>query len=102
DVAKAFEEADQVIEGSLKIHRFSTQPIETRAYVAVYNLFDETLTLFVTAQNPHPLRNVLSTVLRFPENRIRIIVPNLGGAFGLKMHGHPEEPLVSLLAMVPG
>jgi aerobic carbon-monoxide dehydrogenase large subunit len=102
DVAKAFEEADQVIEGSLKIHRFSTQPIETRAYVAVYNRFDETLTLYGTAQNPHPLRNVLSTVLRFPENRIRIIVPNLGGAFGLKMHGHPEEPLVCLLAMLTG
>jgi carbon-monoxide dehydrogenase large subunit len=102
DVARAFEQADRTISGSLKIHRFSTQPIETRAYVAVFNQFDETLTLYGTAQNPHPLRNVLSTVLRMPENRIRIIVPNLGGAFGLKMHGHPEEPLVCLLAMLTG
>ncbi len=100
DAEQAFQTADHVIKDSIRIHRFSTQPIETRAYVAVFNQFDETLTLYATAQNPHPLRNVLSSALRMPENRIRIIVPNLGGAFGLKMHGHPEEPLICLLAML--
>ncbi|MBI3950801.1 MAG: xanthine dehydrogenase family protein [Acidobacteria bacterium] len=102
DVEQAFRTADHVIKDTIKIHRYSTQPIETRAYVAVYNQFDETLTLYATAQNPHPLRNVLSSALRTPENRIRVIVPNLGGAFGLKMHGHPEEPLVCLLAKLTG
>src|SRR5262249_24069706 len=97
-----FRTADHVIKDSLRIQRYSTQPIETRAYVAVFNRFDESLTVYATAQNPHPLRNVLSGTLRMPENRIRIIVPNLGGAFGLKMHGHPEEPLVCLLARLTG
>ena len=102
DIDKAFQSADHVIKDSIRIHRFSTQPIETRAYVAVFNIFDETLTLHATAQNPHPLRNVLASALRMAENRIRIIVPNLGGGFGLKMHGHPEEPLICFLAMQTG
>ncbi|HXN21769.1 MAG TPA: xanthine dehydrogenase family protein molybdopterin-binding subunit [Candidatus Dormibacteraeota bacterium] len=102
DVELAFRTADHVIRDSLRIQRYSTQPIETRAYLAVFDKVDESLTLYATAQNPHPLRNVLSEALRIPENRIRIIVPNLGGAFGLKMHGHPEEPLVCLLAKLTG
>jgi carbon-monoxide dehydrogenase large subunit len=98
DVDRAFSAADHVIEDTMKIHRYSTQPIETRAYVAVLNRFDGTLTLHATAQNPHPLRTQMAGALRMPEHRIRIIVPNLGGAFGLKMHGHPEEALICLMA----
>jgi aerobic carbon-monoxide dehydrogenase large subunit len=102
DVEEAFRRADYVVEDSLKIQRYSTQPIETRGCLAMANQYDGSLILYAAVQNPHPLRNVLSNALRLPENRIRIIVPNLGGAFGLKMHGHPEEPLVCLLALLTG
>src|ERR1700687_2434862 len=102
NVEEAFRNADHSLKGSLRIQRYSSQPIETRAYVAVVNKIADSLTLHATAQNPHPLRNVLAGALTLPENRIRIIVPNLGGAFGLKMHGHPEEPLVCLLAKLTG
>jgi len=54
--------------------------------------------LYASAQNPHPMRHVLAKALRMPENRLRVIAPAIGGAFGLKMHGHPEEPLLCLLA----
>jgi carbon-monoxide dehydrogenase large subunit len=102
DAERRFKEADRVSRSSVRIHRFSTQPIETRAYNAAWNAGDGTLTLHATAQNPHPLRNVLSKALRLPENRIRIVATNIGGAFGLKMHGHPEEALVCLLSMLTG
>ncbi|MGQ0570897.1 MAG: xanthine dehydrogenase family protein molybdopterin-binding subunit [Armatimonadota bacterium] len=102
DVEQSFRDAEQVLQASIRIHRYSTQPIETRAYVAVFNRFDDVLTLYATTQNPHQLRHMLAGALRLPENRIRIIVPNLGGAFGLKMIGHPEESLVCLLAMLTG
>jgi len=98
DADDAFRKADHVYRDTLRLQRYSTQPLETRKYVAMIDPVDDTLTLHATAQNPHPFRNVLAAALRMSENQIRIIVPNLGGAFGMKMHGHPEEPLVCLLA----
>jgi carbon-monoxide dehydrogenase large subunit len=102
DAAGAFGRADRVVRTKVKIHRFSTQPIETRVYNAVPDFESHGVTLYGTAQNPHPLRHVLSQALRLPENRIRIVAPTIGGAFGMKMHGHPEEALVCLLALRTG
>ncbi|MFK7831212.1 MAG: xanthine dehydrogenase family protein molybdopterin-binding subunit [Congregibacter sp.] len=93
----AFERADHVVKTSVRIHRFSTQPIETRCYNAVWEKETQSITLYATAQNPHPLRHVLSDVLRMPENKLRVVAPTIGGAFGMKMHGHPEEALLCLL-----
>lgn len=102
DAGQAFAAADHIIQTEIKVHRFSTQPIETRTYNAVYDDGTESVTLYGTVQNPHPLRNVLSKVLRMPENKIRIHAPVIGGAFGMKMHGHPEEGLTCLLSKLTG
>jgi carbon-monoxide dehydrogenase large subunit len=102
DVKRAFEKADAVVKTTVKIHRFSTQPIETRVYNAVWEHDIHGLTLYATAQNPHPLRHVLARALRMPENKLRVVAPAIGGAFGMKMHGHPEEALICLLAKLTG
>ena len=102
DPEAAFAAADRIVKTEVKVHRFSTQPIETRCYNAVWEADTESITLYGTVQNPHPLRNVLSKILRMPENRIRIHAPAIGGAFGMKMHGHPEEGLTCLLAKLTG
>ncbi len=102
DVDTAFAAADQVVRTRISIHRQSTQPIETRVYNAVWDHQEQLITLYATAQNPHPLRYVLAKTLRMPENRVRVVAPTIGGAFGLKMHGHPEEALVCLLAKLTG
>jgi carbon-monoxide dehydrogenase large subunit len=99
---RVFASAPHRLSAVIRIHRYSTQPIETRAYVAAFDPADGTLTLHATTQNPHQLRHMLSGALGLAENRIRIVVPNLGGAFGLKMIGHPEESLVCLLSMLTG
>ena len=98
DCATAFDAADHVVKSKLRVHRQSVQPIETRCYNAVWDDSDSAITLYATAQNPHPLRYVLTHVLRMPENRMRIVTSATGGAFGLKMHGHPEEALICLLS----
>lgn len=98
DVDGAFAQADHVTRADIRIHRQSTQPIETRVYNAVWEHQAGCIVLYASAQNPHPLRNVLANALRLPENQVRVVAPSLGGAFGLKMHGHPEEALVCLLA----
>lgn len=98
----AFARADHVVSTTVRIHRFSTQPIETRCYNAVWEHDTQSVTLYATAQNPHPLRYMLSQILGMPENKIRVVAPAIGGAFGVKMHGHPEESLMCLLAKLTG
>lgn len=102
DAEQAFKDADKIVRTRINIHRQSTQPIETRVYNAVWDGQEQRITLYATAQNPHPLRYVLAKTLRMPENRVRIVAPTTGGAFGLKMHGHPEEALMCLLARLTG
>ncbi|OYW82865.1 MAG: hypothetical protein B7Z20_13345, partial [Sphingobium sp. 32-64-5] len=102
DPDAAFAKAAHVVKTSVDIHRFSTQPFETRCYNAVWEHDIEGVTLYATAQNPHPLRHVLSEVLGMPESKIRVHAPVIGGAFGMKMHGHPEEALMCLLAKLTG
>lgn len=102
DVEQAFSKADRIVRTTVRIHRFSTQPIETRVYNAVWDHETQGITFYGTSQNPHPLRHVLARALRMPENRIRVVAAAIGGAFGLKMHGHPEEALVCLLAKLTG
>lgn len=98
----AFARADRVVRTRVRIQRFSTQPIEPRVYNAVPDPATHGLTLYCTCQNPNPLRHILSAALGIPQNRIRVVAPTIGGAFGAKMPGHPEEPLICLLALLTG
>ncbi len=102
DVDAAFAASEHVISGTLKHHRYTGTPLESRAYVADYDPFRDTLTFWASTQNPHPLRAFLSTTLGMSENNIRVIQPNVGGAFGLKIPMYQEEPLVACLARCLG
>jgi carbon-monoxide dehydrogenase large subunit len=90
--------ADHVLEGELRIQRSTPAPMETRCYLADWDERTRRLTWYGTAQNPHPQRSVLAIALGLPEHQIRVVAPQPGGSFGLKMHGHPEEVLVAVLA----
>jgi carbon-monoxide dehydrogenase large subunit len=94
--------ADHVLNAELRIQRTTPSPMETRAYIADWDERRGELTWYGTAQNPHPQRFVLATALQIPEHRIRVVTPPAGGAFGLKMHGHPEETLVAVLSRMLG
>ena len=102
DFAAAAAAADHVLADEFYNHRYSTQPIETRGYVASWDRRAESYTFYGSAQNPHPLRWLLSSFLRVNESQIRVIAPNVGGGFGLKMPGHPEEGLVCVLSRILG
>ena len=102
DTQVAFDQASHIITTEVKIHRFSSQPMETRCYNAIWEHDTQSITLYGTCQNPHPLRLVLAETLQMDENKIRIVASTIGGAFGLKMHGHPEEPLICLMAKLIG
>ena len=92
--------ADVVVEGELRIARTTTSPIEPRGYLASWQ--GDRLTVHASCQNPHQLRWMLSVSLGVDESRIRIVTAKVGGSFGLKMQGHPEETLVALLSLLAG
>lgn len=87
------------VTGELVLHRTSGSPMEPRGLVADYDVNEERLTLWDSTQNPHPLRVYLAQTLGVRESRIRVIQPNVGGAFGMKQPTFQEEPLICYLAM---
>lgn len=102
DVDGLLRSAPRRLGGELRIQRYTSAPIETRGYIADWDGDDGRLTVHGTFQNPHLVRHVLARAMRLAENRVRVVAPAMGGAFGLKMHGHPEESLVCLLSQLAG
>ena len=98
DVASTFAAAPRRLRGRISVQRTATTPIEPRGYLAEWDALDERLTLIGTVQNPHPERFLLAQALGIEEERIRVVAPPLGGAFGAKMRGQPESLVVALLA----
>ncbi|MGH7906305.1 MAG: xanthine dehydrogenase family protein molybdopterin-binding subunit [Candidatus Binataceae bacterium] len=102
DPDRAFAEADGVVSGAVKSHRYLGTPIEPRAYVADFDPFQRTLTMWASTQHPHQFRTFLAETLGLPENSVRVIENDVGGAFGLKMPFYADEAVIAYLAMALG
>jgi carbon-monoxide dehydrogenase large subunit len=76
--------------------------IEPRGMVAQYNPGSGDLTLWTATQIPHLVRLLLSMVMGLPEQKIRVIAPEIGGGFGSKLYLYPEEVIVATLAKTTG
>jgi carbon-monoxide dehydrogenase large subunit len=88
----------RVVRQRLVNQRLIPNAMEPRAATAHYNPGSGELTLWVTSQNPHIARVILSGVLGFPEHKLRVIAPEVGGGFGSKIPVYPEEAVVAHLA----
>jgi carbon-monoxide dehydrogenase large subunit len=97
-IDKVFQEADIVIKERIRSHRITACPIETRAYLAHYNKEEDSLTMWSATANPHSLRGRIADMLNFPEGKIRVIAPDVGGSFGVKIQTYQEELLLPLLS----
>src|SRR2546425_10068826 len=84
DVDGAFARAARVVRQQFRIPRLAPTPIEPRGVVAVYDPGADLLTVWISAQDPHRPLNQLSRMLGRPDDRIRVIVPDVGGGFGSK------------------
>lgn len=99
DVEGAFAGAARVVRGRFRIPRLVGAPIEPRGALAAYDPGGDVLTVWCSCQDPHRPLAQLSRVLRRPDDRIRVIVPEVGGAFGVKGIAGPEVMLAALLAI---
>ncbi len=100
---KALAEADEVVELELVNQRLIPTAMEPRAAAAQWDAASEEMTLWTTSQNPHPIRLLLSAfTLGIPENKLRVISPDVGGGFGSKIFHYPEEVIVPWVAREVG
>jgi len=91
----AFAKAKHVVTLKLTNNRVTANSIEPRAAIGVYHPDSDSYTLYSTSQNPHGTRShVAGNVLKIPENKLRVIAPDVGGGFGMKNGGYPEDALV--------
>ncbi|MEO1397613.1 MAG: xanthine dehydrogenase family protein molybdopterin-binding subunit [Pseudomonadota bacterium] len=84
--------ADRVVEIEIRNNRLVPNPMEPRSALAQYDDAEDHYTLHTTSQNPHVARLVLSAFYQVaPENKLRVIAPDVGGGFGAKIYIYPEE-----------
>ncbi|MGH2761150.1 MAG: xanthine dehydrogenase family protein molybdopterin-binding subunit [Thermoleophilaceae bacterium] len=96
DFDAAAAEAEVTVEHRFVNHRTSGAPIEPRCSIGEPR--GDGLVLHSTTQVPHIARFVLGGVLGVPEDKLRVIAPDVGGGFGAKLQVYPEEALVLALA----
>jgi aerobic carbon-monoxide dehydrogenase large subunit len=98
DAERALAAADVVLEETFRIQRYVGMPLETRGVVAQWDRRDGTLTTWNSTQVSHFVQQGLVTALELAPHKIRVIAPDLGGGFGTKASGYPEDVLVPLAA----
>ncbi|TMH73018.1 MAG: xanthine dehydrogenase family protein molybdopterin-binding subunit [Betaproteobacteria bacterium] len=97
DAAKAMKGAERVFE-----HRFRTQQVmhtPLEPLVSVAESTDSSLTIHTASQSPSFVRIEIARLLGWPENRVRVRVPFLGGGFGAKLY-IKLEALVAVLSLL--
>ena len=88
----AFARAAHVTRLDLVNNRLIPNAMEPRAAIGEYDPGEDSFTLYVTSQNPHVARLVLSAFVGLaPEHKLRVIAPDVGGGFGSKIFIYAEE-----------
>jgi carbon-monoxide dehydrogenase large subunit len=91
-VDAAFAKAKHVTKLDIVNNRLVPNAMEPRAALGIYDPAEEHFTLYTTSQNPHVARLVISAFYNVaPENKLRVIAPDVGGGFGSKIFIYPEE-----------
>ncbi|MFZ1775327.1 MAG: xanthine dehydrogenase family protein molybdopterin-binding subunit [Rhizobiaceae bacterium] len=88
----ALKKAAHVVKLDIVNNRLVPNAMEPRATLGVYDKAEDHYTCWTTSQNPHVARLVMSAFYNVaPENKLRVIAPDVGGGFGSKIYIYPEE-----------
>src|SRR2546422_464330 len=78
--------------------RHTGVPIEPRGLVADYEPATRALTLWISTQVPHMMQAVLADLFGLAEQRVRVIAPDVGGSFGIKIHVYQDDMALRVVA----
>lgn len=91
-VDAAFAKAAHITKLDLINNRLVPNPMEPRAAIGSFNRANDEYTLYVSNQNPHVERLLMTAfVLGLPEHKVRVIAPDVGGGFGAKIYLYAED-----------
>ena len=98
----AFKKADRVVSLETFYPRCHPSPLETCGIVADINPATGQATLYMTSQAPHAHRTLFAIVAGLPEEKIRIISPDIGGGFGNKVPIYPGYVVATAASLLLG
>lgn len=102
DAEAALATADHVVERTFRFHRHTGVSLETRGILAEYDPTERRLTVHQSHQTPHQQQDLYARLLGLPEHKVRVICPDVGGAFGIKHHLYPDELAACAAAVLLG
>jgi len=98
-VEQAFARATHRVKLDLHNNRLVPNAMEPRAAIGEFDRSSGDYTLYTTSQNPHVIRLLMGAfVLHIPENKLRVVAPDVGGGFGSKIYHYAEEAIVTWAA----
>ncbi|MGB3745713.1 MAG: xanthine dehydrogenase family protein molybdopterin-binding subunit [Xanthobacteraceae bacterium] len=98
DFATVLAKAPRRVRLATQSHRQNATPLEARAAHAAFDASTGRTTLTCTTQMPHLTRTAIADILGFAESDLRVVAPDVGGAFGQKMSLAAEYVLLVWLA----
>ena len=102
DAARAFAEADHVVRDTFWMGRHTGVTLEPRSILAAFDPSERRLTVYHSFQAPNMMQDVLARHLGLPESHVRVICPDVGGSFGIKVHIYPDEMATCAIAVLLG
>jgi carbon-monoxide dehydrogenase large subunit len=90
-VDEAFARAGQVVEATFVTMRHTAVTLEARSILADFNPAERQLTVWHSTQVPYMMQWILARHFDISESQVRVIAPDVGGGFGLKIHVYGDE-----------
>ena len=100
--AEAFARAAHVVRAERANNRIWAAPIETRSAIGRYDAARGTYRLDTQSQGVQLMRTLIAATLGIEEERLRVVTPEVGGSFGMKLVGFPEQSAVLVAARLLG
>jgi carbon-monoxide dehydrogenase large subunit len=94
DPDATFAGASRVVERRFRFSRHTGVPLEPRSIVADFDAVQRQLTVYQATQVPHQMRAAIAECLGLPEQDVRVVTPDIGGGFGVKLHVYDDEMAV--------
>jgi carbon-monoxide dehydrogenase large subunit len=92
----------RAVQRTLRFARHTGVPLEPRAIVAEFDPSVRQLTVHQSTQVPHQMRAVYADCFGFAEQDVRVLTPDVGGGFGVKLHVYDDEMAVCAASILTG
>jgi carbon-monoxide dehydrogenase large subunit len=102
DAEAALARAHRRYRRTFVVGRHTGVPIEPRGLVADFDPSTRALTVWISTQVPHMMQAILAQLFGLPEHRVRVVAPDVGGSFGIKIHVYQDDMAACALALTLG